>query len=201
MKTTWSASTLDLVKFDMTQTETVKRPEGCSDIRRAPWKFNNHLKSFEIASIKDANGCGNQMLYIRKHTSSISEQSFKHSSAWCSSERALLNTWKHLFVIKLVCLINKYLLVCLFFSNLLLVWRIFSCLLVVVAVCLAQLDQLQQIQQERHLNQCFQRFFNHSFSCKTIWNQMCDKYQTHPIVWLGHKFFEETVEREVEVGS
>ena len=43
-KKTWSASTLDLVKFDMTQTETVKRPEGCSDIRRAPWKFNNHLK-------------------------------------------------------------------------------------------------------------------------------------------------------------
>ena len=115
------------------------------------------------------------MLYIRKHTSSISEQSFKHSSAWCSSERALLNTWKHLFVIKLVfLLINKYLLVCLFFSNLLLVWRIFSCLLVVVAVCLAQLDQLQQIQQERHLNQCFQRFFSHSFSCKTKWNQMCD---------------------------
>ena len=107
MKTTWSASTLDLVKFDMTQTETVKRPEGCSDIRRAPWKFNNHLTSFEIASIKDANGCGNQMLYIRKHTSSISEQSFKHSSAWCSSERALLNTWKHLFVIKLVFIHKK----------------------------------------------------------------------------------------------
>ena len=33
---TCSASTRDLVKFDITQTETVKSPEGCSDIRRAP---------------------------------------------------------------------------------------------------------------------------------------------------------------------
>ena len=33
---TCSASTLDFVKLDMTQTETVNRPEGCSDIRKAP---------------------------------------------------------------------------------------------------------------------------------------------------------------------
>ena len=34
---TWRARTRDLVKLDITQTETVNRPEGCSDIRRAPW--------------------------------------------------------------------------------------------------------------------------------------------------------------------
>ena len=46
-KKTWSASTLDFVKFDMTQTETVKRPEGCSDIRKAPCKYETDDNDYQ----------------------------------------------------------------------------------------------------------------------------------------------------------
>ena len=46
-KITCSARTRDLVKFDMTQTDTVNSPEGCSDIRRAPCVRFQHLGSQE----------------------------------------------------------------------------------------------------------------------------------------------------------
>ena len=81
---TCSARTRDLVKLDITQTDTVNSPEGCSDIRRAPCVRFQHLGSKEVF--------GRQWMKT-KLTSSMSEQSLRQSRAWCSSESALLSTW------------------------------------------------------------------------------------------------------------
>ena len=82
---TWRARTRDLVKLDITQTDTVNSPEGCSDIRRAPWV----MKWWSFGSFILCEICNDDP------TSSISEQSLRQSSAWCSSERALLSTWEY----------------------------------------------------------------------------------------------------------